>query len=149
MKTIETPGRTCRYLAAATALLLLASGFTAPQADEVRIYVTDSDSWSTSGGFAGGEDIVFGGTSGGARPQTAEIIKTINERCPEFTVTMKKDRADFILMLDHEGGKSFFRKDNKVVVFDNDGDAIYSGSTASLGNAVKDACEAIRADRNP
>ena len=34
-------------------------------------------------------------------------------------------------------------RDNKVVVFIKDGDSIYSGSTRSLGNAVKDAWEAI------
>ena len=81
---------------------------------------------------------------GGARPQTAEIIKTFNERCPEVTVTMNKDKADFIVLLDHEGGKGYARKDNKVAVFSKDGDAIFSKSTRELGNAVKDACEAIK-----
>ncbi len=32
---------------------------------------------------------------------------------------------------------------NKIVVFDRSGDAVFSGSTRSLGNSVKDACEAI------
>jgi len=41
-------------------------------------------------------------------------------------------------------GKEGARKDNKVVVFEKEGDAIYSGSTRTLGNAVKDACKAIR-----
>ena len=40
----------------------------------------------------------------------------------------------------------FLRKDNKFVLFDANGDAIASGSTRSLGNAVKDACSAIRQD---
>jgi hypothetical protein len=80
--------------------------------------------------------------SGGARPQTAEIMKTFGERCPVI-VTNNRDRADFVVMLDHEGGKGWARKDNKVVVFNKAGDMIYSCSTRSLGNGVKDACQAI------
>ena len=35
---------------------------------------------------------------------------------------------------------------NKVVVFNKDGDTILSHSTRTLGNSVKDACEAIAKD---
>jgi hypothetical protein len=129
-------------------LLLLAltapMGPTPSSDGKVRIFVTDSDSWTSGGGLFGVNGTVVGSGQGGARPQTAEIIKTFNERCPEFTVTMNQARADFIVLLDHEGGKPLILRDNKVVVFDLEGDAIYSGSTVILGNAVKDACNAIR-----
>jgi hypothetical protein len=120
---------------------------TASQDEKVRIFVTDSESWTSSGGVFGADGVLVGGSEGGARPQTAEIIKTFNERCPEFTITMKQSKADYVVLLDHEGGKAFVRRDNKVVVFDDEGDAIYSGSTVILGNAVKDACAAIRKKR--
>lgn len=64
-----------------------------------------------------------------------------------MTVTNNKDRANYAVILDHEGGKGYFRKDNKVAVFNRDGDAIFSDSTRSLGNAVKDACAAIKKDQ--
>lgn len=120
-----------------------------PTADnQLLIYVSDSDSWSMSGGFAGGGNSngggVAGGTRGGARPQTAEIIKTFRERCPDLEATMDKEKADYFVILDHEGGKDILRKDNKVVVFDSTETSVYSGSTRSLGNAVKDACNGIR-----
>ena len=120
-----------------------------PTADnQLLIYVSDSDSWSMSGGFAGGGSstvgAVAGVTSGGARPQTAEIIKTFRERCPDLEATMEKEKADYFVILDHEGGKGWIRNDNKVVVFDSAGISVYSGSTRSLGNAVKDACNEIR-----
>ena len=55
---------------------------------KTRVFVTDSQSWETRGGSsAGGNKNGWGGSSwmaGGARPQTAEIIKTLNERCPEM-----------------------------------------------------------------
>ena len=111
---------------------------------KVRVYVTDSSSWAVGGGGGGDGGLFLGTVKGGARPQTAEIVKTFNQRCPQVIVTMRKDRADYIVVLDHEGGKSFFRKDNKIIVFDKEGDAIFSGSTRSLGNAVKKACQVIK-----
>lgn len=114
--------------------------------DKVRVYVTDSKSWEIAGGFGAGQTAAAGMISGGARPQTAEIVKTFGERCPEVTVTINREKADYIVLLDHEGGKGYARRDNKVAVFNREGDALYSGSTRTLGNAVKDACEAIRKD---
>src|SRR5712692_4017397 len=84
-----------------------------------------------------------GHQSGGARPQTAEIVKTFGERCPEITVTNNKDKANYAVILDHEGGKGALARRNKVAVFNRDGDAIFSDSTRELGNSVKDACAAI------
>jgi hypothetical protein len=111
-----------------------------------RVFVSDSRSWAASGGFAGVAEPVGGGSSGGARPQTAEIMKTFGERCPESVVTIKREKADYVIILDHEGGKGFLRRDNKFALFNKDGDAIKSGSTRSLGNSVKDACEALKKD---
>jgi hypothetical protein len=85
--------------------------------------------------------------AGGARPQTAEIIKTFGERCPEVKVNNRQDKANYIVVLDHEGGKGFLRHRNKVAVFDQvSGDSIISKSTLSLGGSVQDACEAIAKD---
>jgi hypothetical protein len=122
-------------------LLLVQSGYASTV--ETRVYVTQSDSWETGGGVSGNKDILLGGSGGGARPQTAEIIKTFQKRCTPVTLTNDRDLADFVVLLDHEGGKLFFQRDNKVVVFNKEGDAIYSDSTRSLGNAVKGACRAI------
>ncbi len=110
-----------------------------------RVLVTDSNSWSISGGF-GGSSAGFGGaTSGGARPQTVEVIKTFGKKCHGVTVTMNRRTADFVVLFDHEGGKGWARKDNKIAVFNRVGDAIFSRSTRTLGSAVEDACKAIMA----
>lgn len=127
-------------------VLLIPAAAQTPSGQKPRVFITDSQSWQISGS-SGGSSSGFGGhTSGGARPQTAEIIKTFGERCPQVTVNNKQDKADYIVLLDHEGGKSLALKDNKVAVFNSDGDSIVSHSTRSLGNAVKDACEAIDKD---
>lgn len=117
-----------------------------PNDGKIRIYVTDSQSWEVTGGWGAANGAGGGGTAGGARPQTAEIIKTFNQRCPEYTVTNNKDRANYAVILDHEGGKGLLRHRNKIAVFNHDGDAIFSDSTRELGNSVKDACAAITKD---
>jgi hypothetical protein len=120
---------------------------TVPSDGKVRVFVTDSQSWETRGGSsAGGNQNGWGGHSwmaGGARPQTAEIIKTLNERCPQFIVTNNLAKADFVVTLDHEGGKGLLAHRNKIAVFNRNGDDIFSNSTRELGNAVKDACQAM------
>src|SRR5436305_4178402 len=114
--------------------------------EKARGFVTDSKSGEVSG-HSGGSSGAFGGeTHGGARPQTAEIIKTFGEKCKEVTVTMKQEKANYVVVLEHEGGKSWIRKDNKVAVFNQDGDSIVSHSTMSLGGSVDDACKAINKD---
>lgn len=116
------------------------------QAEKARAFITDSKSWEIAGG-GGGSGAGFGAaTRGGARPQTAEIVKTFGERCPGVIVNNKQEKADYVVLLDHEGGKGLILHDNKVVVFNKDGDSIVAHSTRSLGNAVKDACEAIMSD---
>jgi hypothetical protein len=114
--------------------------------EKPRIYVTDSDSWSVSSG-AGGDGSGFGASSsGGARPQTAEIVKTFNERCPQVLVNDRLAASNYVVELDHEGGKSFWAHKDKVAVFvQQTGNSIYSKSTLSVGNSVQGACQAILA----
>jgi hypothetical protein len=92
-----------------------------PSDGKIRVFVTDSQSWEARGGSsAGGNRNGWGASSwfsGGARPQTAEIIKTLNKRCPEITVTNNLAKANFALILDHEGGKSLLAHGNKIAVF--------------------------------
>jgi hypothetical protein len=107
------------------------------------LFVADSESWQTTGAVAAGKNGVVGASSGGARPQTAEIFKTVMEKCPEVIATSNQERADYVLLLEHEGGKGIVWRDNKFVLFNTEGDALGSGSTRSLGNAVRDACDIL------
>jgi len=120
-----------------------------PPAARPRIFVTDSSSWSVGGSSGGNKDGFGGHFSGGARPQTAEIIKTFTQECKDVLVTTNKEKADYVVILEHEGGKGYLRRDNKFALASKDGDIIATGSTRSLGNSVKDACAAIRKQINP
>jgi PEGA domain len=122
-------------------------------AEKPRVFITESQSWEVEGA-AGGSDGTFGASSqGGARPQTAEIIKTFGEKCPTVTVNNIREKASYIVVLDHEGGKGALRHRNKVAVFDaQSGDSIVSKSTLSLGGSVDEACRGIArhwADHKP
>ena len=124
-------------------LVVMALCVYAQSADKPRVYVSESNSWE----MGGGSSSPFGGdTHGGARPQTAEIVKTFNQRCPDVVINNKQDKADYLVVVEHDGGKVFILRDNKMAVFNREGDAIMSNSTRSLGNAVKDACTAILHD---
>jgi hypothetical protein len=126
-----------------TILLISSSAQTSGKA---RVFISNSQSWEMSGNAGGANGTFAAHSAGGARPQTAEIVKTFGERCPDVIVNNKSDKADYVVLLDHEGGKGLAKRDNKMAVFNKDGDSIVSHSTRSLGNAVKDACDAITAD---
>jgi hypothetical protein len=117
------------------------------ESEKPRVFITDSESWETRGA-GGGSAAGFGGaSSGGARPQTAEIVKTFGERCPQVMVNNIQEKANYIVLLNHEGGKGLLSHRNKVAVFARvTGDSIVSKSALSLGSSVQDACEAINKD---
>jgi hypothetical protein len=117
-----------------------------PSANRPRVFITDSQSWETRGGAGGGNGAFGASSSGGARPQTAEIIKTFGQKCPSVTVNNIQSRANYVVVLDHEGGKGFLAHKNKVAVFDAlSGDSVISKSTLSLGGSVEEACRGIAA----
>lgn len=130
------------------AFCLAFSAFAQESEHKPRVFISDSQSWEMAGGFSRTSDTATGSIYAGARPQTAEIVKTFGEKCGDVTVTMKADKADYVVLLEHEGAKGWSRKDNKFAVFKADGDGIGSGSTRTLGNAVKDSCQAILKDWN-
>jgi hypothetical protein len=114
------------------------------------VFITDSNSWESHGTAGGGAGSNGGGffasSSGGARPQTAEVIKTFGQRCPQVVVNNRPSMVDYVVELDHEGGKGLLAHKDKIAVFvRTSGDAIFSKSTLSVGGSVEDACKAILA----
>ena len=119
---------------------------TSSDQDRPRVYVTDSNSWSMQGSAGGTNGTFAASSSGGARPQTAEIIKTFGQRCPQVVTNNRVDAANYVVELDHEGGKGLLTHKDKIAVFiQKTGDSIFSKSTLSVGGSVQDACTAILA----
>jgi hypothetical protein len=126
--------------------VVLVGSLAAQESPKPRLFIEESTSWEVKGGAGAGDGSGGGAIGGGARGQTAEIIKTFRKRCRELIITNKRDRADYTLTFDHEGGKQVWEKDNKFALFNKEGDAVESGSARSLGSAVKSACEALMND---
>src|SRR4051812_26566654 len=64
-----------------------------------RVYIEDSQSWEVKAGVGASDGTGAGGGGGGARPQTAEIVKTFGERCRNVTINNRKERADYVVLL--------------------------------------------------
>jgi hypothetical protein len=137
-------GRTSRMRRLFLTMMCIAILGSAQAQEKPRVFVTDSNSWQVVGSV-GGSGGTFGGSSaGGARPQTAEVIKTFGKRCPGVVVNNRADVSNYIVELDHEGGKGLLRHKDKIAVFvRTSGDSIFSESTLSVGGSVEDACRAI------
>jgi hypothetical protein len=110
------------------------------------VYITDSNSWSVGGSSGGANGVFAASSTGGAQPQTAEIIKTFAQRCPQVTINNRADASNYVVELDHEGGKGLLAHKDKIAVFvQKTGDNIFSKSTLSVGGSVQDACAAVLA----
>jgi hypothetical protein len=103
-----------------------------------RVFLLASETWQVSGNRYW--------LRGGERPQAAELAKSFAQLCPSVTVTLNRDQADYIVEFDHEGGKGYLRRDNKLAVFRKSGDLLAAFSTRTLGGAVRDACRTIERD---
>jgi hypothetical protein len=83
--------------------------------------------------------------TGGTSPQNVEVMKAFVQRCPDIVVTANRDKADYLVRLDHEAinPTTLFVHGNKVAVFNKNEDLIYTDSSRLLSSAVKGACTAI------
>lgn len=72
-----------------------------------------------------------------ARQSTVDpvgIMKNLNQRCPNITLTTDQKRSDYML---YAGGWS---GNYRFMVIAHGGDSIYATQTTLLSNAVKDVC---------
>lgn len=110
----------------------------AAAAEKPRVFITESQALQVSG------DATLN-LMGGSSPQAIEVMKQFQQRCPAVLVTNNREKADFVVRLDHEALSPVtpFTKGNKVAVFDKSDDLVYSNSTRTLAPVVKGACDAI------
>jgi len=127
----------------AATVALVSAGLSA--AEKPRVYITESHPLQvTSKGTDGVTPFVV---SGGESRENVEVMKSFAQHCPGVVVTSNRDKAAYVVRLDHEATspQTPFLRNNKVAVFNQNEDLIYSGSTHLLGPAVKAACSAIAA----
>ena len=114
-------------------------------AGKPRVFITESTSARLSGDASVGEVKGSLALTGGTSPQNVEVIKAFYRNCRDAVITANREKADYVVRLDHEAISPMtpFVHGNKIAVFDKNEDLIYSNSTRLLSTAVKDACTAI------
>ena len=127
---------------AVSAFLSLGSALAA---EKPRVFITESQALSVTNDTAAGDSKSALSLMGGNTPQSLDVIKSFTQRCPEVIVTGDREKADYVVRLDHEAinPTTPFVRGNKVAVFDKSSDLVYSSSTRILGSVVKGACAAI------
>ncbi len=127
------------------ALLTTALPGTLAAAEKPRVFITESTALQVSGDASVAEMKGSLALTGGASPQNVEVMKAFAEHCPAVIVTANREKAEYLVRLDHEAinPTTPFTHGNKVAVFDRNGDLLYSHSSRLLGSAVKGACAAI------
>ena len=111
------------------------------------MFITESTAVQVSGNATVADVNGSLALTGGTSPQNVEVMKAFAERCPAVIVTANREKANYLVRLDHEAlnPTTPFTHGNKVAVFDGNGDLLYSHSSRLLGSAVKGACAAITA----
>ncbi len=115
--------------------------------EKPRVFITESQSAHLIGEGSAGDAAGTLSFSGGVSPANVDVMRAFLRLCPTVIITANREKADYVIRLDHEevGPTTPFVRGNKVAVFDKNEDLIYTNTTRLLGNAVKDACSALAA----
>lgn len=124
---------------------VVATCLPAAPAPKARIFITETTAAQASADASAGDAKGSLAFTGGTSPQNVEVIRAFARHCPAVVITANREKADYLVQLDHEAinPTTPFVHGNKVAVFDKDEDLIYSNSTRILSSAVKGACAVI------
>jgi hypothetical protein len=106
------------------------------------VFLTRRKAWLASGGFTpNGRD---------GNSQGPDYSKDFHKRCPNLLITARQDTADYAVTVDEIGlldslTSSPDKPTFQVAVYSRGAGLLYGGGTSFLGNALKDACNAIGA----
>jgi hypothetical protein len=114
-----------------------------------RVYLSDTQSWTASGGFGNSSSVAEGKLYGGYDPELADIYQGFTSDCPAVIVTQEKSKANYAVLFDKGTSKKGLTglgglvKVNKVTVLSLNGETVFSQAAHSADAVVKQACEAI------
>jgi hypothetical protein len=103
-----------------------------------RVFITDSYFWETLNSQDTPGDVVTVSRRGKTTLQISKIVSDFRKRCPDFTVTAKKETADYVLVMEQDD-----RSTKSYVVLDKEGDTLGSGSTMLMSTAMKEICKVL------
>ena len=113
------------------------------------MYLSDTQSWTASGGFSRSSNIADGRLYGGYDPEMADIYQGFTSDCPAVIVTQEKSKANYAVLFDKGTSKKGLTglgglvKVNKVTVVSPSGETVFSQAAHSADAVVKQTCDAI------
>ncbi|HXN97939.1 MAG TPA: SH3 domain-containing protein [Candidatus Acidoferrales bacterium] len=122
---------------------------TANDSSKPRVYLSDTQSWTASGGFGRSSSIPEGKLYGGYDPELADIYQGFTSDCPAVVVTQEKSKANYAVLFDKGTSKKGLTglgglvKVNKVTVLSPSGETVFSQAAHSADVVVKQTCDAI------
>jgi hypothetical protein len=114
-----------------------------------RVYLSDTQSWTASGGFGRSSSIAEGKLYGGYDPDLADIYQSFTSDCPAVAVTQEKSKANYAVLFDKGTSKKGLTglgglvKVNKVTILSPNGETVFSQAAHSADAVVKQTCDAI------
>lgn len=114
-----------------------------------RVYVSDTQSWTASGGFSRSSSVAEGNLYGGYDPEMADFYQDFTSNCTAVTVTQEKSKATYAVLCDRGTSKKGLTglgglvKVNKITVVSRGGETVFSQAAHSADTVVRLACEAI------
>jgi hypothetical protein len=118
-----------------------------------RVYISDTASWTASGGFANPSSVAPGDLYGGYNPEMVDIYQDFTSDCSAMIVTQEKSKADFAVLFDKGTSKKGITglgglvKVNRVMVLSRSGTTLLSRTAHSADAAVRMACTAVSQTR--
>jgi hypothetical protein len=102
-----------------------------------RVFITNNYFWELLCNLGATGDIGAVSRRGQTTLPVSMIVGSFSEKCPGFTVTVKKETADYVLVMEDAISEWSY------TVFDKDGDTLGGGSTRAIGTATKEACNVL------
>jgi hypothetical protein len=122
-------------------VLAVVSGLTVPAGEpkKVNVFLTESGAMEV----AGLSMTLQEPTS----TENIEVVKAFQRHCPAAALTSERDKADYVIRLDHESRSTLspFVRGNKVAVFNRNAALVYTNASRTLAPAVKGACAVVMA----
>ena len=133
-------------------LCVLAFALSANAQDKPRVFVQGKGSENVSSNGSGGGGHHWGAWGSkstiDSHDESMEVTKDLQKNCSGVIVTINQANADYIVMMNRESkqNRGLLRSNSQVQVANKAGDILTTSATHTVGNAAKDACNAIVAD---
>src|SRR6266550_5880898 len=112
--------------------------------DKVRVFIQGQGTVNATTHSGGARDNgIFGHRSDStidSHDESIELAKDMRSQCPEITITLKEEAADYVVRLNRESKakRGWLNKNTQVMVANKQGDVIWTKDVRQVSSAGKD-----------